>query len=120
MLASEIAAPDLWWWIPASVVVALPVIGIALHLRRVGTERRIFSEGVAIAATVTDVRIDEGDCVVTYAFTDEPTGRTFSRSGVLGFQMKQPPVRGDTVAVRYLRENPAWSRMADEIHLSSR
>lgn len=102
------------------IFIGIPSLGIWLKIRTIRMERAVFQEGIAISATVLDVRIDEGDCIVKYSFTDPESGKTFERSGVLGFQMKNPPSEGETIPVRYLREKPNWSRMDGEIHLASR
>ncbi len=107
-------------WPLWSLMISLPAFGVLYHLYRVRMERKVFSSGVAIAALILNVRVDEGDCVVRYSFADPATGKEFIRSGVIGFLLKDIPKEGETISVRYLSANPRWSRMVDEIHLASR
>lgn len=102
------------------IFIGIPSFGIWLKIHTVRMEQAVFQEGIPISATVIDVRIDEGDCVVSYRFLDQESGKTFSRSGVLGFQMENPPLEGESIPIRYLKRKPAWSRMEGEIHLASR
>ncbi len=117
----SVIAAELFFIGPIALAAAsILTSGIIWYLISVRPERILFRDGVTISAVVRDVRIDEGDCIVEYAFVDPKSGRTFSRSGVAGFLMADPPKPGDSVDVTYLPGNPRLSRLVGEIHLSSR
>jgi hypothetical protein len=105
-------------WIVA-LMLGIPLFGAALHYWTLSHEREVFSMGAQIQATVLDVRVDEGDCIVRYAFVDPLSGKSFARSGILGFQLTQLPEEGDQIPVKYLSRNPSWSRLVGEIKLAS-
>jgi hypothetical protein len=90
--------------------------GIRWHIIRM--ERAVMDLGTETLATVLEVNRGEADCVVTYSFTDEASGRTYRRRGIVPLSAN-PPKEGATVAVRYLDRNPGWSRLVDEVLLAS-
>jgi hypothetical protein len=102
---------------PWVVLFGIPALWFAIRWYFVRKEAAILKSGVEVSATVLHVRIDESDCLVTYTFQDQKTGRTFKRTGLLGVQAS--PREGSRIAVRYLEKNPGWSRLVDEIRLST-
>ena len=101
------------WFIPVGMML-IAGFGVWLHVYARDGTYKVKHEGANIDAAITDVRVDEGDCIVTYEFVDPSTGKRFSRSGVYGFQVKMLPVVGHTIAVRYRPDRPGWSRMPSE------
>jgi hypothetical protein len=101
------------WVIPVGMVL-IAAFAVWLHFYTGGGERDVKRNGNDVDARITGVRVDEGDCIVTYEFVEPVSGKRFSRSGVYGFQVKTLPVVGGVISVRYRRKRPAWSRMLSE------
>ena len=101
------------------LMVAIPLFGIAHHLWAVYHERQVLSTGLEIQATVLDVRVDEGDCIVRYRFVEPLSGKSYERSGIAGFLTSTIPEEGERIAVRYLARDPSWSRLVGELKIAS-
>jgi hypothetical protein len=104
----------------AIAALMVSIIGGAylFHARGRRTEREIVEEGIQIEALVEDVRNDEGDCLVTYTYTDTESGRKISRTGVFGFIVAGPMV-GEKVVIRVHPRNRSESRLESEVDLAA-
>lgn len=100
------------------LVIGIPAIGFGIRWHIIRMERAVLAGGTEILATVLDVRCEENDCIVTYSFQDQKSGKTFKRTGVIG-RRQEIPKEGRTIPVKYLEGNPGWSRLVDEILLAS-
>jgi hypothetical protein len=101
------------------LLVSIPLFGITHYLWAVHHERQVSSTGLAIQATILEVRMDEGDCIVRYRFVEPLSGKSYERSGIAGFLMNSIPKEGERIAVKYLASDPSWSRLVGEIKIAS-
>jgi hypothetical protein len=100
-------------------MVVISLFGIAHRMWVVHHERQVFSLRLEIQASILEVRVDEGDCIVRYGFVQPLNGKSYQRSGIAGFLMSNMPKEGERIAVKYLASDPNWSRLVGEIKIAS-